>query len=239
MKCLCLDRCQEAALEDDYLPQIAPMHPVVAAGDRSQFKLWCVQRGTHFRRTARPDERDRMVPGLAAGYSGTHNSDTICNIGNGNSLSTDVLWSIARSCTFDTHRMPITTLMTAADIYSANYDVLLLWFGNMTIEGGTRYDAILDHFIRFAANANKLDAQAKLITPELETRLNRSETLPARVGHACDGPGLLAHAAYRVALLVKDSTHKIEKFPYVDNWVSMMCFQPKGKTHVAKFDDPY
>ena len=190
------------------------MHPVVAADDRSQFKLWCVQRGTHFRRTARPDERDRMVPGLAAGYSGTHNSDTIRNIGNGNSLSADVLWGIARSWTFDTKRMPITTLLIAADIYSANSDALLLWFGNMTIEGGTRYGAILDHFTHFAANANKLDAnanaQGKMITPKLEMRLNRSETLTARVGHACDVPGLLARAAaYCVTLLVKDSTHKI------------------------------
>ena len=233
-------RCPEAVLEDGYLPQITPMHPVVAAGDRTQFKLWCVQRSTNFRRTARPDERDRMVPGLAAGYSGAHNSDAIRNIGNGNSLSADVLWSIARVWAFDTKRMPITTLMTAADIYSANSDTLLLWFGNMTIEGGTRYDAILDHLTKFAANANRLDEHGMLITPELEMRLNRSETLPARVGHACDVPGLLAPAAaYCVALLIIDTTHRMESCADVDDWVSMMFFQPKGKTHVAKFDDPY
>ena len=40
-------RCPKAVLEDGYLPQIAPMHPVVTAGDRTQYKLWCVQRGTH------------------------------------------------------------------------------------------------------------------------------------------------------------------------------------------------
>ena len=146
------------------------MRPVVAAGDQTQFKLWCAQRSTNFRRTARPNGRGCMAPGPAAGYSGTHNSNTICNIGNGNSLSADVLWSIARSWTFETNRMPITTLMTAADIYSTNSDALLLWFGNMAIEGGTRYGAILD---RFTANANKLDAQGKLMTLELEMRLNR------------------------------------------------------------------
>ena len=89
-------RCPGAVPEDGYLPQITPMHPVVAASGRTHFDLWCVQRSTNFRRRARPDERDRMVPGLAAGYSDIHNSDAIRNIDNGNSLSAEVLWSIAR-----------------------------------------------------------------------------------------------------------------------------------------------
>jgi hypothetical protein len=53
-------------------------------------------------------------------------------------------------------------------------------------------------------------------------------------------PGLLAaSAAYCVALLVKDGTHKLEQFAAAEDWSSMMFFQPKQRKHIALFDDPY
>ena len=217
------------------------MNPLVAAGDRTQFKLWCVQRSTNYHRTANPDEHDRLN-GMKAGFSGSNNHERCRSVGNGNILSADVLWSICREWSFDAKAMPklITTLMIAAEIYSADSDKLLLWFGNMAIEGGSRYDAILDHLTRFTENHNKLDANGKLITPKLEMRLNNTEVLPARVGHASDVPGLLAPvAAYCVALLVLDTSHKIERCADAEDWLSMMFLQPKGRQHVALFDDPY
>ena len=105
--------------------------------------------------------------------------------------------------------------------------------GHFYLPPDIRYDAILDHLTRFARNHNRLDANSKLVTAELETRLNSTETMRARVGHACDAPGLLAAAAaYCIALLVNDTKHGLEQFVAPENWTPMVFFfsQTKGNT---------
>ena len=84
-------RCDAVVFDGNFYPEVRPLQPAMASGDNTECKQWCVQYGTGIRRLLTSDERDRVHPALAAGYSGKTNASKIRNVGNGNALSADVL----------------------------------------------------------------------------------------------------------------------------------------------------
>ena len=54
-------------------------------------KLGFSVRDKGVRRLATPNERDRINPGLAAGFSGKDNKPAVRNVANGNAMSADML----------------------------------------------------------------------------------------------------------------------------------------------------
>ena len=241
-------RCPEVCLRKGwYFEQRPPPH-LMASGDRTEHKIWVIQEHTNFRRTAEPDERDRMNPALKAGVSGSGKAAEVRNIGNGNSFSGDVLWHVMREWRIDNELQGPMSLMTADDVYAASPDQIQLHFMNIDTSRhkGVRLDAIIDAFRGFARSQGKLDEKTGLfITPKLKMVLNAQETISYKVPHACDVPALLApSAAYQIAKMCKaDSngrcSHDLPAAATVSMWICMLFFQPKGRKIEAEFDDPY
>ena len=220
-----------------YFEQRPPPH-LMASGDRTEHKIWVIQEHTNFRRTAEPDERDRMNPALKAGVSGSDKAAEVRNIGNGNSFSGDVLWHVMREWRIDNELQGPMSLMTADDVYAASPDQIQLHFMNIDTSRhkGVRLDAIIDAFRGFARSQGKLDEKTGLfITPKLKMVLNAQETISYKVPHACDVPALLApSAAYQIAKMCKaDSngrcSHDLPAAATVSMWICMLFFQPKGR----------
>jgi hypothetical protein len=241
-------RCPEVCFEPGWYPESRPVETLLASGDHTDRKVWCVQASTNFRRTANADERDRIIPGLKAGISGKHLDKDVRNIGNGNCFSADVLWHVMREWTIDDECQLPASLMTQADVYAAKPDQLLLYLLNIDTSKhkGNRLEAITELFRGFAERANKIRKRDGLFdAPKMELVLNRHETLAYKVPHACDVPALLASsAAYQIALMVRKDrrgrqSHDMPPAITQDMWVCMLFFSPKGRKVIAEFDDPY
>lgn len=231
-------RFSQVCFEEGYSPQHIPLEPLLAAGTQTEFVTSLKHRDTRELRHLTSDERDRVHPGFAAGFSGPNSiPESVRNIANGSSLSADVLWNVMRHWKLPIRDTVPSSLMTAQDVYSANPDALELYFMNITPLEGSRYAAILAFLQRVADSRGLLLPNGKMDTPKLHMTTSSTETLPSRVQHDCAVPAkLTAAASYCIQNLVRDGSHTLPSFD-PDMWLSMLFFQPKGRTEVAEYDD--
>ena len=226
------------ACDQSWTPESNPIQCLMAMGDLTDKPPMLVQMFTGDRRTANADERDRMM-GTKAGFTCAFGKvpldDSTRNRGNGNMSSLDSLWHIIREWKPRASTVP-HSLMTADDIYAADPITLEKYFASLNVTGDPE-TVLVEWALNFTRKHCKTNGTGdRLDMPVLHLIPKADQTVPHQISHAGHVPARLApSAAYQIDKMLRDGTHvEINYSP--DLWISLLFFQPKGRTEIAKWD---